>query len=89
MQRVKFNSVDTQWIAEYAYCLRLWRSPRPAMKKIAELTRFRQRLQGIINQLTVPLAEQKRFSDKGLTAQLGEHCSSSLKALINDLNGVE
>jgi transposase len=37
----------------------------------------------------VPLTEQKRFGDKSLTAQLGQHCSSSLKALVNDLKGVE
>jgi transposase len=59
------------------------------MKKIAELTRLRQRLQGMISQLKVPLTEQKRFGDKGLTAQLGQHCSSSLKALVSDLKGVE
>lgn len=63
--------------------------PRPVMKKLAELTRLRQRLQGMISQLRVPLAEQKHFGDKGLTAQLGQHCSGSLKALINDLKGVE
>ena len=37
----------------------------------------------------MPLTEQKRFGDKSLTAQLGQHCSSSLKALVNDLKGVE
>jgi hypothetical protein len=37
----------------------------------------------------VPLAEQKRFGDKTLTTQLGQHCSSSLKALLSDLKGVE
>ena len=37
----------------------------------------------------MPLNEQKRFGDKSLTAQLGQHCSSSLKALLNDLKGVE
>lgn len=93
LQRGKSDSVDAQRIAEYAYRfrdrLRLWQPQRPVMKKLAELTRLRQRLQGMISQLRVPLAEQKRFGDKGLTAQLGQHCSGSLKALINDLKGVE
>ncbi|RAJ89878.1 transposase IS116/IS110/IS902 family protein [Larkinella arboricola] len=43
----------------------------------------------MISQLKVPLSEQKRFGDKGLTAQLGQHCSGSLKALDNDLKDVE
>lgn len=93
LQRGKSDSIDAQRIAEYAYRfqdrLRLWQPPRPVMKKLAELTRLRQRLQGMISQLKVPLTEQKRFGDKSLTAQLGQHCSSSLKALINDLKGVE
>lgn len=93
LQRGKSDSIDAQRIAEYAYRfrdrLRLWQPPRPVMKKLAELTRLRQRLQGMINQLKVPLAEQKRFSDKALTTQLGQHCNSSLKALLSDLKGVE
>ncbi|AUD06040.1 hypothetical protein [Spirosoma pollinicola] len=43
----------------------------------------------MISQLRVPLAEQKRFGDKALTTQLGQHCTSSLKALLSDLKGVE
>lgn len=93
LQRGKSDCVDAQRIAEYAYRfrdrLRLWQPPRPVIKKLAEFTRLRQRLQGMISQLKVPLAEQKRFGDKGLIAQLGQHCSSSLKALVNDLKGVE
>lgn len=87
------NGLPTGSPVRYAYRfrdrLRLWQPPRPVMKKLAELTRLRQRLQGMISQLRVPLAEQKHFGDKGLTAQLGQHCSGSLKALINDLKGVE
>jgi transposase len=93
LQRGKSDNVDAQRIAEYAYRfrdrLRLWQPPRPVMKKLAELTRLRQRLQGMISQLKVPLTEQKHFGDKSLTAQLGQHCSSSLKALVTDLKGVE
>jgi transposase len=93
LQRGKSDSVDAQRIAEYAYRfrdrLRLWQPPRPVIRKLAELTRLRQRLQGMISQLKVPLTEQKRFGDKSLTAQLGQHCISSLKALVNDLKGVE
>ena len=93
LQRGKSDSVDAQRIAEYAYRfrdrLRLWHPPRPVMKKLAELTRLRQRLQGMISQLKVPLAEQKRFGEKSLMAQLGQHCTSSLKALVSDLKGVE
>jgi transposase len=37
----------------------------------------------------VPLTEQNRFGEKGLTAQLGQHCRSSLKALVSDLKGIE
>lgn len=93
LQRGKSDSVDAQRIAEYAYRFqdrtRLWQPARPVMKKLAEFTRLRQRLQGMISQLKVPLAEQKRFGDKTLTTQLGQHCSSSLKALLSDLKGVE
>jgi transposase len=93
LQRGKSDSVDAQRIAEYAYRfqdrLRLWQPPRPALKKLAELTRLRQRVQGMISQLKVPLTEQKRFGDKSLTAQLSQHCSSSLKALVSDLKGIE
>lgn len=93
LQRGKSDSIDAQRIAEYAYRfrdrLRLWQPPRPVMKKLAELTRLRQRLQGMVSQLKVPLTEQKRFSDKDLTAQLGQHCSGSLKALLTDLKSVE
>ncbi|SFE95981.1 IS110 family RNA-guided transposase [Spirosoma endophyticum] len=93
LQRGKSDSIDAQRIAEYAYRFqdrtRLWKPARPVMKKLAEFTRLRQRLQGMISQLKVPLAEQKRFGDKALTTQLGQHCSSSLKALLSDLKGVE
>jgi transposase len=55
LQRGKSDSVDAQRIAEYAYRfrdrLRLWQPPRPVMKKLTELTRLRQRLQGMISQL--------------------------------------
>ncbi|GAB4028867.1 IS110 family RNA-guided transposase [Spirosoma koreense] len=93
LQRGKSDSIDAQRIAEYAYRfqdrIRLWQPARPVMKKLAEFTRLRQRLQGMISQLKVPLAEQKRFGDKALTTQLGQHCSNSLKALLSDLKGVE
>jgi transposase len=55
LQRGKSDSVDAQRIAEYAYRfqdrIRLWQPPRPVMKNLAEFTRLRQRLQGMINQL--------------------------------------
>lgn len=93
LQRGKSDSVDAQRIAEYAYRfqdrLRLWQPTRPALKKLTELSRLRQRLLGMISQLQVPLAEQKRFGDKTLTTQLRQHCSSSLTALSNDLKGIE
>ena len=93
LQRGKSDSVDAQRIAEYAYRfqdrLRLWQPARPALKKLTELSRLRQRLLGMINQLQVPLAEQKRFGDKTLNAHLRQHCASSLTALITDLKGVE
>ncbi|WP_240543713.1 IS110 family transposase [Spirosoma foliorum] len=93
LQRGKSDSVDAQRIAEYAYRFqdrtRLWKPARAVMKKLTEFTRLRQRLQGMISQLKVPLAEQKRFGDKVLTTQLGQHCSSSLKALLSDLKGGE
>ncbi|WP_240625773.1 IS110 family transposase [Spirosoma pollinicola] len=93
LQRGKSDNVDAQRIAEYAYRFqdrtRLWKPARPVMKKLAEFTRLRQRLQGMISQLKVPLNEQKRFGDRALTTQLGQHCSSSLKALLSDLKGVE
>ena len=93
LQRGKSDCIDAQRIAEYA-CrfrdqIRLWQPPRPALKKLAELSRLRQRLLGMLSQLRVPLAEQKRFGDKTLTAQLGHHCKGSLAALTNDLNEVE
>ena len=60
------DSIDAQRIAEYAYRFqdrtRLWKPTRPVMKKLAEFTRLRQRLQGMISQLKGPLAEQKRFA---------------------------
>jgi transposase len=43
----------------------------------------------MLSQLRVPLAEQKRFGDKTLTAQLGLYCKGSLTALTNDLKEVE
>ena len=93
LQRGKSDHVDAQRIAEYAYRfqdrLRLWQPARPALKKLTELSRLRQRLLGMISQLQVPLAEQKRFADKAITTQLRQHCSSSLTALSNDLKGVE
>lgn len=93
LPRGKSDSIDAQRIAEYAYRFqdrtRLWKPTRPVLKKLTEFTRLRQRLQGMISQLKVPLAEQKRFGDKALTTQLGQHCSSSLKALLSDLKGVE
>lgn len=93
LQRGKSDSIDAQRIAEYAYRFqdrtRLWKPARPVMKKLAEFTRLRQRLQVMVSQLKVPLNEQKRFGDKALTTQLGQHCSNSLKALLSDLKGVE
>lgn len=93
LQRGKSDKVDAQRIAEYAYRfqdrVRLWRPARPVLKKLTELTRLRQRLLGIISQLQVPLAEQKRFGDKLLNEQLKQHCSSSLDSLTADLKGVE
>lgn len=93
LQRGKSDRVDAQRIGEYAYRfqdrIRLWKPTRPVMKRLAEFTRLRQRLQGMINQLKVPLDEQKRFGNKALTTQLGQHCSNSLKALLSDLKGVE
>jgi transposase len=93
LQRGKSDSIDAQRIAEYAYRfqdrIRFWKPARPVMKKLAEFTRLRQRLQGMISQLKVPLTEQKRFGDQALTTQLSQHCSNSLKALLSDLKGVE
>ena len=52
LQRGKSDSIDAQRIAEYAYRfqdrIRLWKPARPVMKKLAEFTRLRQRLQGMI-----------------------------------------
>jgi transposase len=59
------------------------------LKKLAELSRLRQRLLGMISQLRVPLVEQKRFGDKVLNRQLQGHCRSTLQALKADLNGVQ
>ncbi|WP_460912337.1 IS110 family transposase [Spirosoma areae] len=68
LQRGKCDSIDAQRIAEYAYRfqdrIRLWQPARPVMKKLAESTRLRQRLQSMTSQLKVPLTEQKRFGDK-------------------------
>lgn len=93
LQRGKSDSVDAQRIAEYAYRfqdrLRLWQPARPVLKKLTELSRLRQRLLGMISQLQVPLAEQKRFGDKALNSHLQQHCSHSLTALANDLKGIE
>ena len=93
LQRGKSDSVDAQRIAEYAYRfqdrLRLWQPSRPALKKLTELSRLRQRLLGMMSQLQVPLAEQKRFGDKALNNHLQQHCNHSLAALANDLKGIE
>lgn len=98
LQRGKSDSVDAQpvrrcGIAEYAYRfqdrIRLWQPARPVLKKLTELSRLRQRLLGMISQLKVPLAEQKRFGDKTLNSQLRQHCSGTLMALTADLKGVE
>lgn len=71
LQRGKSDAVDAQparrcGIAEYAYRfqdqIRLWQPARPVLKKLTELSRLRQRLLGMLSQLRVPLAEQKRFA---------------------------
>ena len=69
--------------------IRLWQPARPVLKKLTELSRLRQRLLGMISQLQVPLAEQKRFGDKTFNSQLGQHCRATLMALNSDLAGVE
>ncbi|GAB4021006.1 hypothetical protein GCM10028808_64470 [Spirosoma migulaei] len=55
LQQGKSDSVDVQRIAEYAYRFqdrtRLWKPARPVMKKLAEFTLLRQRLQGMVSQL--------------------------------------
>ena len=93
LQRGNSDSVDAQRIAEYAYRfqdrIRLWQPARPVLKKLTELSRLRQRLLGMISQLRVPLAEQKRFGDKTLNSQLRQHCNGTLLALTADLKGVE
>jgi transposase len=59
------------------------------LKQLTELSQLRRRLQSAINQLAVPLTEQKRFGDRALQCQLKSHCSDLLKALKRDLEQVE
>lgn len=69
--------------------LRIWQPQRLVLKQLSEFTQLRQRLQSAINQLSVPLAEQKSFCRKDLHASLKNHCRASLRALKDDLDQVE
>ncbi|MFD2574680.1 IS110 family transposase [Spirosoma soli] len=93
LQRGKSDAIDAIRIAEYAYRfrdrLRIWQPTRSVLKQLTELSQLRHRLQAAINQLAVPLTEQKRFGDRALQCQLKNHCDNSLKALRKDLEQVE
>jgi len=93
LQRGKSDAIDAVRIAEYAYRfrdrIRLWQPPRPVLKQLTELSALRHRLVSVLQQLRVPLKEQKGFGNKPLQRQLNQSCQKSLQGLEADLKQVE
>lgn len=87
--RGKNDKIDAIRIAGYAYkereTLRLWKPKREVVQQLAALAATRVRLINVKKQLEAPLKEHDAFSYGKVACQSQQICSSSLKALKQDI----
>jgi transposase len=92
LQRGKNDKIDAVRIAQYA-CknqgeLKLWQPKRKVIEQLKHLAGLRSRLINARKRLAVAIKETASF-EKGIAGEMKKLCSSSLKALENDINDVE
>lgn len=88
----KNDKIDALRIAQYAFRnhqeLKLWEPKRQVVQQLKHLAALRSRLLNARKQLSVALSETKLF-DKQVGGEIKKACTSSLRALENDLKLVE
>lgn len=93
MTRGKNDKIDSYRIAVYAYRFRdkaqRYEIRRPEVRKLKHLLVFRSRIIRMIKSLKMPLKELETFEDKELMKELEELHSSSIEALLKDLEVVD
>jgi len=91
--RGKNDKIDAIRIADYAYTqqrkLRLWQPKREVIQELSHLAAVRSRLIAAKKLLKVSLGEHNLFSSKKIARQNTTACTSSLKAIDNDIESVE
>lgn len=93
LQRGKNDKTDAERIAVYAFknkeFITLWKPKREVIYRLDYLSALRRRLIGSIKDLSNALKSQDTFVSKVYLREQEKFCSSSLKALKNDLKKTE
>jgi transposase len=93
MTRGKNDQIDAKRIALYAMKNReeliFWKPQRESIQRLQALLVLRERLVKMRTQLQVPINESKEFISSSLQTEIIKHSSKSIKALENDIDGIE
>ena len=90
LQRGKNDRVDALRIALYAYKnrgeVKLWEPKRYAVQRLKYLLSVRSRIINVLKQLSIPLKEEKDFTDSRVyNAKMNSHSIKVLKREIKDI----
>ena len=91
--RGKNDKVDSYRIALYAFknkeFLTLWQPERTVISHLRRLSGIRERLLNARKQIAHTIKEDKKFINKGCSAQMTRCCKQSIKALGEDVKKTE
>jgi len=90
--RGKNDKVDSARIAMYAYInrhqIKLWKSPRKVIERIAALLSQRARLSKARKQLTTANQEQRQFIDKDIMISLNKYTSKTVVVINKQIEAI-